>query len=272
MATQPDRHTEHTVAPLMTARRSLFVGIPGALLLGLLLGFLAGDNFDEGHAEGHEEGMERASDQAYEDGYRDGYDEALKEFAYFGEQSLEHGPYDDELSADQSAEEPESVTDPRHPTVEYKGTHDDPLPLGEWVDATYLDEPVWSFTVTGVDTDSEEAVLAAHEFNEHPQEGYQYVMFDVSVSYRGGGSPGDSKDPIWDFDWEIIGADGDTSNPFRAACGVIHNDFLDQGELIEGQESTANVCIPVATDQLDGATILAHTMETPPQRAHFEIP
>lgn len=62
------------------------------------------------------------------------------------------------------------------------GSQADPIPLG-----IRADVGAWALQVSAVDTDAEEGVLAANQFNVPAGEGHTYVVVDVALTRRASG-------------------------------------------------------------------------------------
>jgi len=205
-------------------------------------------------AEGEDEALAEAYEEGYDEGYEEGYDDALAE----AEEA--DGPDDadeEEAAADDGADDDMS---------EELGSRDDPLPLGTELVIADNDQPTWEFTIADVDPDSEEAVLAANQFNDPPPEGYQYVTFTVDATYVGD----ETGSPWTDFRWLLVGSDG---NSFRDGCGPIDNALRDQGETYPDGSVSGDVCIEASADQLDGGAIRVEpSFSFDDTAAYFEIP
>jgi hypothetical protein len=127
------------------------------------------------------------------------------------------------------------------------GTRDDPLEIG-----TRIEMGDWTLAVTDVELDATEAVMDEFEFNDPPVDGRQFVMLSVDATYEG-----DDSGEAWiDFSWAIVGGAGNTfGTGMDDYCGLIPDPLDDTGETFPGGEISGNVCISVASDQLEGATI-----------------
>ncbi|MBP3037463.1 hypothetical protein J2M53_14530 [Arthrobacter sp. zg-ZUI100] len=140
-------------------------------------------------------------------------------------------------SADRSSGEPDSL-----PT-ERKRVASEVLELGS---SGKVGE--YSVTVTGVDTDATETILAISPFNKAPQG--QYVLVDVSATYVGNGEG----DPWMDLRIKFTGADArqyDAGDCFER---------LDQGAhtvptLETGGAAEFQVCIDIPPEALADAEI-----------------
>ena len=123
------------------------------------------------------------------------------------------------------------------------GTRDNPLPIG-----TQIEMGDWTLAVTDVTVDAAEQVMAENQFNDPPEEGHQFVMFNVDATYEG-----EESGTAWlDFSWAIVGSEGNT---FSDRCGVIPDSLDDTGETFPGGSVSGNVCYSAASDQIEGGTI-----------------
>ena len=123
------------------------------------------------------------------------------------------------------------------------GTRDNPLDIG-----TRIEIADWTVTVTDVNQDAADIVMAENEFNDEPGENEQFVMFTVDATYEGD----DSGDAGFDLGWAIVGSEGNT---FDDRCGVIPNSLEEQGETFPGGSVSGEVCFAVDADQIEGGTI-----------------
>jgi hypothetical protein len=128
-----------------------------------------------------------------------------------------------------------------------QGTRDNPYPLGS---SFAIDD--WQVSVTSVDLDAWPEIKQENQFNDPPASGHQFVMFAVTGTYNGT----ETGNPSIDLQWNVVGSQGNTyGSGIDDYCGVIPDAFSDQGELFPGATAAGNVCISVASAQLDGATL-----------------
>lgn len=171
---------------------------------------------------------------------------------------------DDETFATESAEA-ESAEEPDDTGDETAlGTRTNPLAVG-----TTIELGGWELSVTEVTLDATDDVLAHNQFNDEPADGRQFLMFWVEATYEGD----ESGNPWLDFSWAIVGGGGNTfSSGSDDYCGSIPNSLGDQGETYPGGSVDGNVCIAVASDQIDGATIrVEETFSFDDTRAFFTV-
>lgn len=119
-------------------------------------------------------------------------------------------------------------------------------PLGTGVEFEVGD---WIVEYGSTNTDAADEIAAEIEFSDPPASGRQYLMAEVTVAYAGDASA----DPFIDLTFGYQGPDGsafgDVEDDF---CGLIPNDLFEVGELGPGESATANVCVSVPAEQVDG--------------------
>jgi hypothetical protein len=146
---------------------------------------------------------------------------------------------------------PEHTTpQPTAPPVA-NGTRENPYPLG--TEATVGD---WSVVVHSVDPDAWPQIREENMFNEAPAAGFQFAMFDVSVTFHGPGTGS-----AWlDLSWAIVGSRGNAfEEGLEYSCGVLPDDLDNVGDLYAGATARGNVCFAVESDQFAGSTIRLQT-------------
>lgn len=124
------------------------------------------------------------------------------------------------------------------------GSRQDPFPSD-----ALLTGGDWIIRMADVNLSAADVVAAENQFNDPPPADHQYVMIDVSVAYNGESEP---VDPWRMLDFAIVGSGGNT---FTDSCGVIPNPLRDVGDMYSGASANGNVCLTVATEQIDGATL-----------------
>lgn len=138
------------------------------------------------------------------------------------------------------------------------GTRDDPYPVGTDVK---LDDG-WVLTVIGGDANANEEVEAHNQFNDPPDEGKQFFMARVRLTYEGEGS-----DTF--FAGFRLDAVGDSNVAYHAyECGDIP-DELPYDEVFKGGTIEGNVCWEIETS--DVASLLMFDREGDP-RPFFDLP
>lgn len=161
----------------------------------------------------------------------------------------------DGSDGDDGSAEPSDTATPSGPD----GSRAQPWPAGSTVDITWdvlgdADESVWTTTI-GTVTDVTAQVLAENQFNEQPPEGVVYAGFPVDMTLVSA-----NKEPLsagFNLSFEIHGAanvyDPNTLD-LLGGCGVVPGDFDMFTEVFVGGTVEGLVCIPIPTDELDGAT------------------
>lgn len=120
------------------------------------------------------------------------------------------------------------------------GTLDNPVRLGT---AAPIGEG-WELTVNAYVPDATADVLAEDEFNEPPDDGFQYALATVAVTYNGS----DPTTSMFEVDVGVMGPDGFETDMF--SCPAIAPKELDTAaEVSPGDTVTGNVCfmLPTAT-------------------------
>ena len=166
-----------------------------------------------------------------------------------------------EEPAEDAVEDEVAVEEPAEAAL---GTRDNPLPVG-----TRLEMGDWTLAVTEVTLDATEQVMAENEFNDPPVRGRQFVLFTVDATYEGE----DSGMAFVDFSWAVVGSAGNTfGTAMEDYCGVIPDSLDGTGETYPGGNVSGNVCVSVASDQVDGATIrIEETFSFDDTRAFYAI-
>jgi len=124
------------------------------------------------------------------------------------------------------------------------GTRGNPAPLGSV--ARVGD---WEISVVEVNQDAAAVVAEENEFNDPPEDGFNFVLWNIEAEYVG-----EESGTLWvDTSWKVVGSDGNT---FDESCGVIPDSVSDVGETFSGASIAGNDCVAVEASQLDGASIL----------------
>lgn len=119
---------------------------------------------------------------------------------------------------------------------------DSPLPAG-----TEVEVGDWTITVSDVELDATEAVLAENEFNEEPADGNQFAMYAVEGTYNG-----DETGTLW-LDLTIGVFAGGTY--YDDCPNVIPDDLIDSSEVANGADASGNECAEIPSADADGALI-----------------
>jgi putative cell wall-binding protein len=112
------------------------------------------------------------------------------------------------------------------------GSRSRPFPVGKVVPL----EDQWTLEVISSEPNANDEVADENQFNEPPENGQQYFMARVRVTYKGEGS--DSFDPSR---LRSVGASDIVYTTFEDDCGVIPDPLRSQ-ETFSGGSRTGNVC------------------------------
>lgn len=124
------------------------------------------------------------------------------------------------------------------------GTRSNPAPLGS---VARIGD--WEISVVDVNEDAASIVIEENQFNDPPQAGFNFVIWNIEATYVG-----EESGNLWvDTTWKVVGSDGNT---FNERCGVIPDDISDAGETFPGASVSGSECAAVEASQLDGASIL----------------
>lgn len=126
--------------------------------------------------------------------------------------------------------EPEAEPEPEATADE--GSRENPFLIGDDVGnddwSVVLDQPYEAW----------DEVRAENQFNEPPEEGMEFWMLPITVTYTGT----EASDPFWDLDFGFVGDDG---RSYDDDCGVVPGELMDVGEMYPDAEADANVCLAV---------------------------
>lgn len=125
------------------------------------------------------------------------------------------------------------------------GTSENPIPIGQKAKIGSN----WEITILEIVPDAWSIIEAENMFNEPPEEGYQYVMAKVQVSYIGE----ESGTPWVDLSLRYLGSDG---NSYSKGVGVVPKAFSDIGEQFPGATAEGNVGWAVSADAVSGGKII----------------
>ncbi|MGF1668002.1 MAG: hypothetical protein ACFCVC_17215 [Acidimicrobiia bacterium] len=125
------------------------------------------------------------------------------------------------------------------------------------LDPVAVGDPVvlggWQVTVVGVDDDAAEVVLAENQFNDHPVDGYRYVLVELSAQR--------TAETAGSFTAEIgakaVGAARRVAyEGFVRSCGVIPDPISDRVETPPGSVATGTLCWQVAEEDLSSLVMI----------------
>jgi hypothetical protein len=149
--------------------------------------------------------------------------------------------------ADIVEQPPPGATAPATPEPdedEPQGTLENPLATGVAFELTD-----WVVEFGGTNTDAEDAIADGVGFADPAPDGRQYLMAEITVSYTGE----EPSDPFVDLGFEFHGADGTAYGSGEDdLCGLLPNDLFEVGEMSTDDSATANICMAVPAEAIDG--------------------
>jgi hypothetical protein len=122
-----------------------------------------------------------------------------------------------------------------------EGSRQNPIPVGTAVDVGEN----WQVTVLNVEPDATERVLAESEYNDPPEEGRQFFIAEVSVTYTG-----EDSDTFSSSELSAVGSSSVAYSTYEDSCGEIP-DELPSREVFSGGTITGNVCWSVGSEDVD---------------------
>ncbi len=125
------------------------------------------------------------------------------------------------------------------------GTRKNPVPLNQEVKVG----PNWNVEIVEIIPDAWSIIKKENQFNEPPEEGHQYVMAKVKVTYIGE----ESGTPWVDLTIKYVGNDGNT---YDSEGLVVPKSLLDVGEQFPGASAEGNVDWNVSLEAVEGGAIL----------------
>lgn len=104
----------------------------------------------------------------------------------------------------------------------------------------------WDIAVTRVETDATETILEADATNAAPAEGSQYLMITVTGTNQteATAAPTDLLIGVRNGSWT-----------YQSDCGLVPNDIIDVDEVAPGESFTANRCVSIESEKVEGAVI-----------------
>lgn len=146
------------------------------------------------------------------------------------------------VSGDSPQQETEAAAEADAP-----GTRTNPLPVG-----TTAKVGDWEVTVTAVNTNANDAIAAANQFNDPPVAGSQFVLVTVDAKYAG-----EESGTFWvDMSYKFYGSGGNTFDSGGQSMVVPPNPLSDAGETFPGAAVSGNMVFEVPTDQIEGGAII----------------
>lgn len=130
-------------------------------------------------------------------------------------------------------------------TTADQGTRTNPYPLG-----SVIIDGDWQVRVNSVTPDANDAVAAENMFNDPPPPGSQYLLANVTITYTGADSQGET--PFTTI--RYVTADGNTVNSYDS--GIVAPDSLDTlSPLFQGASTTGNLAFTVPTASATQGTL-----------------
>lgn len=161
------------------------------------------------------------------------------------------GAADDDAGDDSGAagteedDSAESADDDEAAADGEQGTRENPYPLGSQISTSD-----WTVTVNSVDFDADQAIAAENTFNDAAEEGFTYIMVDVTAEYTG-------SDPQGDTPWvslAYVSAEGNTFDEMDSMAVV--PDSFDQGStLYEGASESGNKALIVPDEDIESGVL-----------------
>ncbi|MDA1360954.1 hypothetical protein O1R50_15085 [Glycomyces luteolus] len=104
----------------------------------------------------------------------------------------------------------------------------------------------WDIAVTAVEVDATETILKADATNAAPAEGSQYLMITLTGTNKAdaAAAPTDLLVGLRNGSWT-----------YQSDCGLVPNDVLDVDEVAPGETFTANRCVVIESEKVEGAVI-----------------
>ncbi|MBN1192745.1 MAG: DUF4352 domain-containing protein [Coriobacteriia bacterium] len=126
------------------------------------------------------------------------------------------------------------------------GTRGNPIPVG-----TPVEIGDWEVTVTDVDTDADDVIAAASEFNEPPIEGSRFVLVTVSGTYNG-----ENSGNFWmDMWYQFVGSGGNTYDSGGENMATTPNPISDAGDAFNGASVSGDMVFEVPVDQIEDGVV-----------------
>ena len=128
-----------------------------------------------------------------------------------------------------------------------EGTRENPFPIGTTVVASEFGEDTCEITLGAPTLNATDAVLAENQFNDPPQEGFQYAVIPMTVTYVGT----ESATPWIDIQLEFVSAAGTTHAVYDSFAVGPSPDFTDINEMFPGATETGNWTIEIPSDAVE---------------------
>lgn len=126
------------------------------------------------------------------------------------------------------------------------GSRGNPYPLGSEISSSD-----WAVTINSVDLDANQAVAAANQFNDDPEEGNTYILVNLTAEYIG-------SDPAGDMPWASVKYVSEQGNTFDSSdsFAVAPDSFDSLGTMYEGASESGNIVLEVPAENV-GAGVLS---------------
>ncbi len=159
-------------------------------------------------------------------------------------------------SDDPKSVDPESTGD----VQDTFGTRQSPVPLDTKVEVG----PEWNISVTEIVPDAWDIIKQENQFNKPPEEGYQFVMAKIQVSYVGE----ESGTPWINLSFKYLGSD---NNVYGNAHNVLPNSFSGLGEQFPGATAEGYISWSIPSDVVkDGSIMVEESFSFESTRVFFE--
>lgn len=130
-------------------------------------------------------------------------------------------------------------------TASSLGTIDKPVPKGQ-TGAVGSD---WQIQIEEINPDAWSVIQEENRYNSAPEEGRQYVMATIKVTYTGE----KSSKPSWDLGWKYLGSD---NLAYTTSCGSYSKALRDVEEMYTGGTAEARVCVSVPSSAVKGGSFI----------------
>jgi hypothetical protein len=143
------------------------------------------------------------------------------------------------------------------------GTRENPIPAG---DTAQVGD--WEIAVLAAIPDATQTVMNENPYNEPPVEGNQFLMVEVSTTYRGTGSS-----PVaLGLTFSTVG-ESSVAYSFGDYCGVIPNELDQYAEVFTDGSLSGNLCWSIkASDAGSLVLIVDNAFSFDQERLFFEVP
>lgn len=105
----------------------------------------------------------------------------------------------------------------------------------------------YDVTVVSVTSNATDIVMAENQFNEPPEEGEQFFLARIAVTYNGS----ESGVPASELNFQAVGDSNVGYATYSDTCGVIPDDSYLVTDLFEGGSAEFNVCWSVTSEDAD---------------------